>query len=99
METLHEIVCFFLLILEGFLAMAHAHIVLSLRALPLKDVATIRTFFLFATLTVATSGQVVDTRFWVLDLVIMLHNLYCYLSWDHSNYTKKVFYFSFDLYW
>ena len=90
METLFEIGCFILFILEGFLVLTHLHIALSLRALPLKDMARMQNFFLFATLTVATTGQFVTSPIWMLGVFQMAHNLYCYLTWDVSSYSKKV---------
>lgn len=90
METPFEIFCFVLLILEGFLSLAHAHIALSLRALPMKDMARLQYFFLFATLTLATTSQAVFSQFWAADTAVMAHHLYCYVTWNSSSYTKKV---------
>lgn len=94
METPFEIFCFVLFILEGFLSLAYAHIVFSFRALPLKDMARLQYFFLFATLTVATTSQVVVNPFWMADTFIMGHHLYCYVTWNASNYTRKVIHWS-----
>ncbi|XP_046658014.1 uncharacterized protein LOC124352537 [Daphnia pulicaria] len=94
METPFDIFCFVLFILEGFLSLAHAHIALSFRALPLKDMARLQYFFLFATLTIATTSQVVVTQFWMADTFVMAHHLYCYVTWNSSSYTKKIIHWS-----
>lgn len=91
MESLYEIGCFILFVLEGFLAMAHLHVALSLRALPLKDMARLQYFFLFAMLTIATTWQLVTSPFWMLGAFLLAHHLYSYMTWNVSSYTKKVF--------
>lgn len=90
METPYQILCFVLLILEGFLALAHAHIALSLRALPLKDMARLQYFYLFGTLTIATTTQTIVSVYWIADTFVMAHHLFCYVTWNSSSYTKKV---------
>lgn len=90
METLYEIFCFTLFVLEGFLAVSYFHIAFSLRALPLKDMARMNYFFLFGVLTIATTSQAVVSKFWIVDTFLMAHHLFCYVTWNSSSYTKKV---------
>jgi len=90
METFHEILCLILFIFEGFFALANIHIALSFRSLPLKDMARLQYFFLCATLTVATTEQAILNNYWMLDIGLLIHHLYCYLTWNNSSYTKKV---------
>lgn len=90
METLFEIFCFVLFVLEGFLSMFHAHIAFSIRSLPLKDMERLKYFFLFSTLTMATTAQATTGQFWIADTFVMAHHMFCYLTWNTSSYTKKV---------
>lgn len=76
--------------MEGFLAGYHLLQGLSFRALPLKDMQRLQYFFLFATLTIATTVQTVQNSYWLADLFVMGHHTFCYFSWDRSDYTKKV---------
>ena len=81
---------FFLFVAESFLTVSNATILLGLRMLPLKDVPHLRNFIMFDILTTATTILVVDNKFWIMAGIHMVHHLYCYLSWDVYNHSKKV---------
>ena len=84
--------CFILFIFEGFFALAYVNIALSIRGLPLKDMARLQNFFLFASLTAASTSQIMPstTALWILEILLLFHHFYCYITWETSNYCKKV---------
>lgn len=81
--------------MEGFLSGYHLLQALSVRALPLKDMQRLQYFFLFATLTVATTIQAIQNPYWMADIAVMAHHTFCYFSWDESSYTKKVSFYHY----
>ena len=63
---------------------------MGMRMLPHKDMLGLRSYFLFSTLTLATTMLTIDCPLYLLDAVVMGHHIFCYLTWNQSPQSKKV---------
>lgn len=96
-ETPLLVLSFFLFVFEIFLGMTTLLVSLGARSLPYKDMVGLRNFVVFAGLTITTSSMVVPSDLWVVETLLAAHHFYLYITWDVSDYSKKVIFFFFRL--
>jgi len=93
-ETPLLVLSFFLFVFEIFLGMTTLLVSLGARSLPYKDMVGLRNFVVFAGLTITTSSMVVPSDLWVVETLLAAHHFYLYITWDVSDYSKKVLWWS-----